>query len=80
MTANLLPSETNCCFTPKRDVPADNATGSPHLEVLPGGGQRTAASPFTEVERIPSTHWEETFPSARRLTAQCHNYTNVFTP
>lgn len=44
MTANLLPSETNCCSTPKRDVPADKATGSPHLEVLPGGGGGSANS------------------------------------
>lgn len=45
MTANLLPSEANCCSTPKRDVPADKATGSPHLEVLPGGGGGVSEQP-----------------------------------
>lgn len=39
-----------------------------------------AVSPSTEAKLSPSTDWEETFPSARSLTAQCQNYTNVFTP
>lgn len=39
-----------------------------------------AVPPFTEAKLYPSTDWEETFPSALSLTAQCHNYTSVFTP
>lgn len=39
-----------------------------------------AVSPSTEAKLSPSTDWEETFPSALSLTAQCQNYTNVFTP
>lgn len=35
--------------------------------------------PLLEAQQIPSTDWEETFPSALSLTAQCHNSTSVFT-
>ncbi len=55
----------------------------PHTAVLPGRGNvqsGLAVSPFTEAKLYPSTDWEETFPSAVSLTAQCHNYTNVLTP
>lgn len=38
-----------------------------------------AVSPSTEAELYPSTDWEETFPSALWLSAQCHNYSSVFT-
>ncbi|CAJ1071863.1 Hypothetical predicted protein [Xyrichtys novacula] len=53
------------------------------MAVLPGRGNAQsglAVSPFTEAELYPSTDWEETFPSTLSLTAQCHNYTIVFTP
>lgn len=46
------------------------------MAVLPGRGSvqsGIAVSPFTEAKLIPSTDWEETFPSALSLTAQCHN-------
>lgn len=49
-----------------------------HTVVLPGRGNvqsGLAVSPFTEAKLYPSTDWEETFPSALSLTAQCHNYT-----
>lgn len=64
-------------------ISAGNVTVYRHMAVLPGRGNvqsGLAASPFTEAKLYPSTDWEETFPSALSLTAQCHNYTNVFTP
>lgn len=47
------------------DAGADRGTACPHLEVLPGRAKvqsGSAASPRSQVERIPSTDWEETFP------------------
>lgn len=67
--------------TEKRVMSAVNVTLYRHTTVLPGRGNvqsGLAVSPFTEAKLYPSTDWEETFPSALSLTAQCHN--NVLTP
>lgn len=63
MTANAPPSDA------ERDqllLHAATRNARPRLQVphiwrsYLGGGQRAAASPFTEVGRVPSTDWEET--------------------
>lgn len=54
-----------------------------HMAVLPGRGKRTVKSEPCLLSLEPNCIRQQTgrrpFPSALWLTAQCHNYTNVFT-
>lgn len=62
-----------------RAVPEDKATGSPHLEVLPGGGGSANSRVSVHSGREDSVN---TLGGDLSLGSeeQCHNHTDVFTP